>query len=75
MSPQKQQQKPPLRNYAYYSGIGIQMGVIIFLGVWGGQKLDAIMSIANFPLFTILLSFVSVFMAIYIAVRDFLKNK
>jgi len=51
------------------------MGVIIFLGVWGGQKLDAIMSIANFPLFTILLSFVSVFMAIYIAVRDFLKNK
>ena len=54
MKQKKNPQKPPsLRNYAYYSNIAIQMGVIIFAGVWGGNQLDKNKWI-EFPLFTIL---------------------
>jgi F0F1-type ATP synthase assembly protein I len=61
----------PLRNYARYTSIGIQMGVIIFLGVFGGFKLDQ--WTGTTPLFIILLSFAGVTLAIYHAIKDFLK--
>lgn len=32
--------KKPYEAYARYSGLAVQMGVMIFLGVWGGQRLD-----------------------------------
>ena len=69
-SPKKNQ----LKNYAKYSSIAFQMLVIILLGVFGGYKLDQFINI-EFPLFTLIFSLGSVSLAIYVAVRDFLKNK
>jgi F0F1-type ATP synthase assembly protein I len=59
--------------YAKYSGIVIQMGVIIFLTTWGGIKLDKLTGLRT-PVFTIILSLLGVFAAIYIAVKDFIKK-
>ncbi len=62
----------PLQNYARYTSIGLQMLVIIFLGVFGGFKLDQYLGTT--PLFIILLSFAGVSLAIYHAIRDFIKQ-
>lgn len=48
------------------------MLVIILLGIWGGVKLDEMVSF-QFPLFTVLLSFISVSLAIYVVIKDLLK--
>ncbi len=64
--------KKPLNAYARYSGMGIQMAVIIGLGTYGGIKLDALISI-KFPVFTILFSLLSVALAIYVSIKDFIK--
>jgi hypothetical protein len=50
------------------------MIVIILLGVFGGMKLDKVLRL-GFPLFTVLFSILSVFLAIYYAIKDFLKIK
>lgn len=49
------------------------MLVIILVGVYGGYKLDGLLKI-KFPVFTIILSLISVSLAIYVAVKDFLKK-
>jgi hypothetical protein len=71
MEPSK---KNPLKNYAKYSSIAFQMLVIILLGVFGGYKLDQYLEL-KFPVFTLVLSLASVALAIYYAIKDFLKNK
>ncbi|MBU2652102.1 MAG: AtpZ/AtpI family protein [Bacteroidetes bacterium] len=68
------QKKNPLKNYARYSGIAFQMLVIILMGVFGGYKLDQFTGI-RFPVFTVVLSLGAVSLAIYYAVKDFIKNK
>jgi len=65
--------KNPLNNYAKYSSIAMQMLVIILIGVYGGYKLDELLEI-KFPVFTILLSLISVSLAIYVAIKDFIKK-
>jgi len=74
MKPQKTPPRSQLPNYARYSGIAVQMGVVIFAGVWGGHQLDKQLHCA-YPLFTLLFSLVSVPLAIYFAVKDFIKKK
>ncbi|MBN2175163.1 MAG: AtpZ/AtpI family protein [Bacteroidales bacterium] len=71
---QKDRRKNNLNNYAKYSGIAMQMLVIILLGIWGGVKLDEWLNL-KFPVFTVLLSFLSVAAAIYSVIREFLKKK
>ncbi|MCX6252502.1 MAG: AtpZ/AtpI family protein [Bacteroidetes bacterium] len=66
------QKKPVLNAYARYSGMGLQMLVIIVLGVFGGVKLDHWLNVK--PLFTIILSLGSVILAIYYVTRDLLKK-
>ncbi len=51
------------------------MGVIIFIGMYGGIKLDEWLGIKKFPIFTIVLSLLAVFGAIYFVIKDFLKKK
>ena len=63
----------PLQNYARYTSIGIQMFVIIFLGVFGGYKLDQYIGTA--PLFVIIFSFAGVTLAIYYAIKDLIRKK
>lgn len=55
--------KNNLNNYAKYSGVAFEMLGIIFLGVWGGIKLDTILDTK--PLLTLVLSLGSVALAIY----------
>ena len=66
-------QKPPDNYFIRYSNMGFQMLVIIGLGVWGGIKLDQVTHL-KFPVFTIVLSLVSVVVAIYFVVKDLLKK-
>lgn len=69
---EKAPEKNPLGPYVRYTSMGIQMLVIIFLGVFGGYWLDRIAGTK--PLLTILLSLAGVSMAIYHAVKDLLKS-
>lgn len=62
-----------LNNYAIYSNMGIEMGVIIALGVFGGIKLDQWLGCS--PLFTILLSLGGVAIALYVMIRTILHPK
>ena len=52
--------------------MAFQMLAIILVGVFGGWKLDQLLSTK--PLFTILLSIISVVLAIYFVVKDLLKK-
>jgi ATP synthase protein I len=61
-----------LNNYARYSGIGVQMVVIILITVWGGIKLDKLFLLET-PVFTIVLSLLGVAAAIYTAIKDFIR--
>jgi len=63
-----------LVQFARYSGIVVQMGVIIFLTTWGGTKLDKLLEFSK-PVFTIILSLLGVFAAIWIAIKDFIIKK
>jgi len=71
---QKDKKKKYLDNYARYSSIAMQMLVIILLGVWGGIELDDWIDI-GFPVFTVILSILSVIAAIYVVTKDLLKKK
>ncbi|PKP21343.1 MAG: hypothetical protein CVU02_02620 [Bacteroidetes bacterium HGW-Bacteroidetes-19] len=69
----KKEKNPLFTGYARYSGVAFQMGFIIFLGTFGGIKLDQYLSIS--PLFTLLGSLGSIVLAIYVVVKDIIKKK
>ncbi len=56
-----------------YTGIAFQMLAVIGIGVFGGIKLDAYLHTR--PVFTIVLSLISIGAGIYIAIKDFIKPK
>jgi F0F1-type ATP synthase assembly protein I len=62
-----------LRDFAKYSGLAFQMFGIILVTVWGGTRLDKLTG-WHTPVFTIVLSLLGVFAAIYTAIKDFLKR-
>jgi F0F1-type ATP synthase assembly protein I len=59
-------------DFARYSGMAFQMIAVILVTTWGGIELDKLAKF-NTPVFTIILSLLGVFAAIYTAVRDFIK--
>ena len=61
-----------VRDFARYSGIAFQMMAIILVATWGGIKLDKLTGFEN-PVFTIILSLLGVFAAIYTIIRDLIK--
>lgn len=61
-------------NYMKYSGMGIQMAVIVTLGALAGKKLDAHFQFET-PWMTALLSLLGVFLALYIVLKDFFIGK
>lgn len=61
-----------LNAYARYSSLAFQMLFIILAGVFGGLKLDEWLQ-WRFPVFTVILSVLAVVLAIYYAIKDFLK--
>jgi len=68
----KNLQNKGLQDFSRYSGIAFQMIGIILVTVWGGVKLDKLTGWHN-PVFTIVLSLLGVFAAIYVAIKDFIK--
>jgi F0F1-type ATP synthase assembly protein I len=68
----KRQENKDLNDWAKYSGIAFQMVAIIAVTTWGGIKLDKLAGFKT-PVFTIILSLLGVFAAIYTAVKDFIK--
>lgn len=68
-SPQKQP-----NAYIKYTNMAIQMAAIIGIGSWGGFKLDEYYKNST-PVFTIILSLVSIFAALYVSLKDFLFPK
>jgi ATP synthase protein I len=70
--PEKNQENNGLTDYARYTALGVQMIIIILITVWGGIKLDKLFALES-PVFTVILSLLGVFAAIYTAVKDFIK--
>lgn len=69
---QPKTRKKPSFNYGWYTGIAFQMLAVILLGVFGGYKLDQWLK-TGIPVFTLICSFLSVGLAIYIVTRGLLK--
>ena len=70
---QKKKIKSNVSDFSKYSSLSVQMIVIVLAGAFGGVKLDECLK-WKFPLFTVIFSILGVFMAIYFAVKDFLKK-
>lgn len=71
---EQNKKKKLLEDYAKYTTIAFQMLVIILAGVFGGIQLDKVVKWET-PVFTILFSILSVVLAIYYVIKDFLKSK
>lgn len=73
MSAKNEKPQPkPLNAYAKYSALGTQMALIIGGGCYGGYKLDEYYKNTT-PIFTIILSLLSIALAMYIVLKDFIK--
>ncbi|MFN6943910.1 MAG: AtpZ/AtpI family protein [Cytophagaceae bacterium] len=68
------QPKKPLNEYLKYSGIAMQMIVLMLLAVWGGTKLDQHFEVKN-RLFTIFLLLFSVITSVYLVIKSLLNQK
>lgn len=68
----KQQKKEPLNNYIKYSGIAVQMILIIGLGAWMGIKLDEHFGLKT-PVFTISLLLFSVIASMVYVIRSLMR--
>jgi F0F1-type ATP synthase assembly protein I len=69
---QKSQQNKGLNDFGRYSGLAFQMIAIILITTWGGIQLDKLFKFHT-PVFTIVLSLLGVFAAIYTAIKDFIR--
>ena len=62
-------QRNPLKNFAIFSGIAIQMGVTIFLFAWLGRWLDDTYNEGN-KLYLIISTLFGVFISIYVVIKQ-----
>ena len=62
-----------LKDYARYSGMAVQMiaiiGIMTYAGVWLDNRREA-----ETPVFTLVLSLLGVFAALYTVLKDFIKK-
>ncbi len=61
-----------LKNYLKYSGMAIQMGATIYLGYWGGEKLD-LKYPNDYSLYTTLGSLLGVGLSLYLTLRGLIN--
>lgn len=67
-------QKPQRSDrFLRFTGVVIQMGATIALGVWGGIRLDDIFE-TKFPFWTLTLSMAAVGVAMYLVIRDLYRS-
>ena len=67
------EQKQP-NSFIKYANMALQMGLIIGLSAWGGDKLDAYYKNTT-PVATIILSLSGISVALYLVLKDFIKPK
>jgi len=65
--------KDSMYYFAKYSGLAFEMLGIIVLGVFAGKKIDESRN-ADFPLWTIILSLLAIFLSLFLVINDVLKN-
>lgn len=71
MEPVKRPDPNPIFKYG---NMAIQMGLIIGLSAWGGQKLDTGYQNKT-PVFTIVLCLLGIGASLYLVLKDFIKPK
>jgi len=64
----------PLKDYARYSSLALQMIVIVLAGAFGGKALDNWLQ-PGFPIFTVVLTILAVIGSVVYAMRGLFKNK
>ena len=60
----KNKKKKQLNKFLQLTGVGLQMGITIYLGAWAGKKLDAHFGYEK-KTFTIILTLVALVASIY----------
>jgi len=70
----KKENKSPLKFYAVYSALGIQMAVIVFAGAFGGREIDKWLQ-WHFPVFTVVLTLTAIVLSILYGIREFFKHQ
>ncbi len=68
------EKRPPAHSYMKYTGMAFQMGATIAVGVLLGKFLDRYFE-TDRPYFSMLCSVVFTAAAVYLAIKDFLKEK
>ncbi|MCP4310380.1 MAG: AtpZ/AtpI family protein [Bacteroidetes bacterium] len=63
-----------MNAFTRYSGVGIQMVLIILLFYWAGSKLDE-RGGSEKPVYTAILTLLGVFAGLYITLKDFIRKK
>ena len=66
--------KNQLKDYTKYASMGFQMGAIMFIGTYGGYRLDKYCQ-NKIPLFTVTFALIAVASALYLTLKDFLHKK
>jgi hypothetical protein len=65
--------KPAYNSFLKYTNQAIQMILVMVVGSVGGKYADAYLH-TRFPIFTLIGVIFSVFAALYLAIKDFLKK-
>lgn len=71
---EKKDKNNPLKFYAVYSALAIQMAVIVLAGAFGGRELDKWIQ-WRFPVFTIVLTLVFIILSILYGIRELFKHQ
>lgn len=68
------EKRPPSNTYMKYMGMAFQMGITIAVGVLLGKYLDRYFQ-TDRPYFSMLCAIIFTAAAVYLAIKDFLKEK
>ncbi len=71
---EKKEKENPLKFYAKYSSLALQMIAIVVIGAFGGKALDNWLSL-GFPVFTFVLTILAVVGSVIYAMRGLFNNK
>ena len=72
-NPKKKNNNEALKSIAKYGGIAFQFAGLGGLGFWGGLKLDNHLNNEK-PVFAAIFSIVGLALAMYLAIKDFIKK-
>ena len=71
MLPKKKRKRPPrqLLKFASLSGVGVQMGVTIYLGVFIGEKLDSHFN-SESRIYTVIFTLLALAISLYSVIKQ-----